>query len=138
MPSFAAVEVREGVIVHVRMMRPPTESSYREYLDELGATFRRLDRYSFLITANDVRLSARYRELQSEWLNAHRAEFQGHWVSSAFVLRTRIERGALMALYWLYEPFYEYKVFADEEPALSWTREKLREAGVPFEESLSG
>jgi len=130
--SYATVRRgKDSPIVHVRVVREPTEANYVEYLDALHAAFDELDRFALIFDTGTLsNFPAKYREMQSRWLETTQPEFEGRWICSAFVIKHRLIRGVLMTMYWLNKPYYDYKVTATNEEAWRWTREQMKAAGV--------
>lgn len=128
MEQYAIVDSRKAPVVHVRVVSEPTDKNYQEYLDNLGSAFRKLRRFAMIFNTGELnRFPAKYREMQNAWLRTTEEEFRGRWICSAFVIKSRVIRGVLMTLYWLNEPYYDYKVCATEDEAWAWTHEKMKQ-----------
>ena len=129
--TYAIVHPDESPIVHVRVVGEPNEVNYAEYLEALHAAFRQRDRFALIFDTGDLsKFPAKYREMQSRWLESTQPEFEGRWICSAFVIKQRLIRGALMTMYWLNQPYYEYRVTATSDDAWRWTRVQLTAAGI--------
>lgn len=132
MGTYAIVDSSQAPIVHVRVVGEPSDEGFTQYLDDVDAAFRGLDRFGMVFnTGSLAQLPAKYRNQLSEWLTATQPEFNNRFLCSAFVIERRMIRGVLMTVFWLSEPYYTTKVVAHEADAWSWTRARLAEAGVP-------
>jgi hypothetical protein len=130
---YAIVDGSRAPIVHVRVVSTPTDAGYQRYLDELGEAFRALDRFAMVFDVGELTdFPAKYREVQSKWIADTEEEFKGRFIASAFVIKKRVLRGVLMALFWINEPYYEHTVVGGEEEAWQWVRDALLRAEVPL------
>gem|GEM_PF-865768 len=129
--DYTIVDDSRAPIVHVQVIDEPTDESYEQYLTDVTAAFRGLDRFGMVFNSGELgQLPARYRARLSEWLSETEGEFKGRWLCAAFVIKSRMIRGVLSAIFWLNRPYYDVKVFGTEEEAWEWTRHQLEEAGV--------
>lgn len=134
MQAYAEFDVSRPPVVVVQIVSPPTDENYPLYLEQLGASFRELDRFAMIFdTGSLASFPAKYRDMQARWLKETEEEFRGRWVCSAFVIPNRMIRGVLMTLNWLNPPYYDSTVVKNREKAWAFTREKLAEAGVSLE-----
>ena len=131
MDPYAIIDTSESPIVHVRVVAAPNDTNYPAYLDGLAEAFRGLDRFAMIFDTGDLsQFPAKYREMQVKWLKEHEAEFKGRWISSAFVIKSRLIRGVLMTMYWVKPPFFDNKVVAKADMAWTWTRDRLAADGI--------
>jgi len=118
----------------VTVVAPPNDENYPAYLEALGEAFRGLDRFAMVFDTGGLsRFPARYRELQTRWLDRTRPEFEGRWMTSAFVIRERVIRGVLRTMFWVSKPYYDARVFAHSAEAFAWTLERMKEWGPTVE-----
>lgn len=131
MADYAVVSTERAPIVSVRVIDGPTDENYRRHLEELAAAFRAQDRFGMVFDTGDLaKFPARYREMLNRWIEETQPEFEGRWICAAFVIRNRLIRGVLTAVYWLNAPYYDHKVVGSPEEAWRWVTEQLQNAGV--------
>ncbi len=131
MSRYAVVDASNAPIVYVRVVAEPDDEGFSRYISDVGGAFRELDKFALIFNTGDLnRFPAKYREILNQWLVDTEAEFKGRWVSSAFVIKNRLIRGVLSAIYWMNRPYYEHCVVSSDEVAWEWTCSRLSAAGV--------
>lgn len=129
--GFGAIRVQVHFTAH-------TPESLRAVLDRQTAAFTSDDfdprqRYFLVIDARSLeRASADVRRMQAEWLNEHREFFQKTCLGMAFVMRSRLARGALTAIFWMTDNPVPYTVHATLQDALDEAARACRSARVDF------
>jgi transcriptional regulator with XRE-family HTH domain len=82
--------------------------------------------YAFVYDGTAVRkMTCAQRELQSDWINDHRATIKRLNRGCGFVIDSAVTRGPLRAVHWLSPPPYPYAIFAKRDDALDWCRKQL-------------
>jgi hypothetical protein len=128
---FAIIDAACSPAFHVRVVSLPTDDNYSAYLEAISAEFRRVDKFALILNTGDqAAFPSKFRDIQARWLAETRAEFEGRWICSAFVIPSRVVRGVLMALFWMDNPYYAHTVVADDEKAWLWTRAQMAAAGI--------
>mgnify|MGYP000512727133 CR=1 FL=1 len=129
MGTYAEVEVVVPHVVWVTVVGEPTDESYQAYIDDVAAAFRSQEKFVMLFdTGGLANLPARHREMLTQWLADTEDEFKGRWLGAAFVIRQRMLRGVLSAMYWLNPPYYPHKVVGSADVGWSWLRDILVDA----------
>lgn len=75
--------------------------------------------------------SATVRRLQADWHREHERELEALVQSMAFVVNSRLVRGAMQAVFWLSQPAYPMTVHASLEAAIPWAIEEAAGHPVP-------
>lgn len=100
-----------------------TPESLRKVLDEQTEMFRAIEAkpksYFIVIDARSMeRAGPETRKMQAEWMEQHHDYFARTCVGMAFVMRSRIVRGALTAIFWVARKPVPYTVHPDLQAAL--------------------
>lgn len=131
MGDYAVVDESQAPIIHVRVVGEPDELNFEQYIREVDAAFRRHERFGLVFNTGELsQLQPRFRGRLSSWMTETERDFQGHLVCAAFVIKSKILRGVLMAVFWVSKPYYRVKLFSKETAAWDWTRRQLKEQGV--------
>jgi hypothetical protein len=75
-----------------------------------------------------AKLTRSQRQLQSDWINTHRAALKRLLRGVAFALDSPFTRGLLRAVHWLAPSCYPYAVFATRDAAIDWCVRQLATA----------
>jgi hypothetical protein len=70
-------------------------------------------------------VSAQQRAAFAKYMAAMRKFDEQYTRASALILPSTLLRGIATAVFWLYEPTFPHRSFADHDEALSWAREAL-------------
>lgn len=76
------------------------------------------------------------RKLQAQWLSDNHEALQQTLVGMAFVIKERVVRGALTAIFWMTKNPVPYTVHATLEEALAHAAQACRRAGVELPPGL--
>jgi len=131
-PSFAEVDIRPPHVVQVRVVGDSTDENFTAYIDATERALASLDQFVVLYdTGGLTQLPARHRDQFNTWLKDTRRRFEGRWLGTAFVIRQRVLRGALQAMFWLVSPYYPYKVVSSVDEGWAWLEQQLQNNGLP-------
>lgn len=123
---YAEVRIKEAGIIDVEVIGPLTEAGFRDYLDELLATMRRLERFSVVLKQGRLQSwPVRYTGISSRWLVRAEQELGSRWVSTAFVLPNPVLRAVTHTLFWAARSRLVVSIFETEPEAYVWTRDQL-------------
>lgn len=119
-------------IVIVEMQGQYSDEYFAEYLAELSELTRTSVGWALIIDASRAdRSPASQRRMQAEWMKEHRPWIRMGLVGTAFVIRSRLVRGGLTAIFWVQPMASPHTVVATRGEALAWCRKELRAAGPP-------
>lgn len=103
-----------------------------DYLDEqVSETARRQARVSLLVDVTRARVgNATHRQRISKTFARTMRVASSCVVGQAFVVRTRMQQGALTAILWLVKPPWPLRVFSSREEAFDWLRRLHAEESI--------
>ena len=113
-----------------------TPESLREVLDRqsemfASAEFDEVAKYFVVIDARSLeRPSPAVRKIQAEWIKQHREYFARTCLGMAFVVRSKLVRGALTAIFWVVDSPVPYTVHASLQDALDHAAQACAGAGI--------
>lgn len=121
-----------------------TPESLRAVLDrqtELFASADANDGKSYFVVI-DARSLARpgpeVRKMQADWMKQHREYFARTCLGMAFVVRSRLVRGGLTAIFWVVDSPVPYTVHATLQDALDHAAQVCEEAGLDVPSEIRG
>jgi hypothetical protein len=132
-PYWDYVEL-EPIRVQIQVDRVDA-ATLRLHLDEQTAQMResaKLGRKVFIIieARDGNRPPPEVRKLQAEWMQQHRELIAATCMGMAFVIESRLVRGALTAIFWVTPSPVPYSVHATLHEALVHARETCTQGGV--------
>lgn len=115
----------DGVVV-VRFHGRPNDETFTDYLEQYQSLVDEGGEYvAMYVTDSDARMpSHRHAIRQAKWMKVNQEKTARLCRGLAFVLPSPLMRGFLRAVLQLQPLKVPHQVFRDEEPALSWLRER--------------
>jgi hypothetical protein len=127
MPSAIETDKSQGLLVVIRFLGLPSESEFRQYLDDYAQMLREQTRFgTVFVTAPSLpMMPPRHARMQAQFIREHREEMIERVVCIAFALPTALMRGVLRGVFMLEASPSPYTVVSTEAEGVAWVKARL-------------
>jgi hypothetical protein len=137
--SRLSLSTEHWPIVVTTLGNGATDADYDVYFAEFRAkVLNRRQKFTSLVDVSGVTEapSAAQRKKIADWQKAEEEVGSRYNVGIAMIFTSRVVRGALTALHWLFPPPTVTVTFGTRLEAYEWCIERLEETGVPIPPSV--